>query len=123
MPLTLDPEFEQVWNKLVPILTAQPPPEIGDVKSRREGVGALFDMLSKEWPSVTGIERSEYSTKSADGYEVTIHRFVKQGTSSSAPQAAVVYTHGGGYIMLAVKHYEVLIESYVEQSGVAVLCA
>ena len=118
MALSLDPEFQQVWDKLVPILTAHPPPEVGDIKSRREGVGALFDMLTKEWPETDDIERSEHSTKSADGYEISISRFATKGRNESKPQPAVVYTHGGGYIMLAVKHYERLVASYVRESGV-----
>ena len=111
MPLTLDPEYVKAIEPYMPVLANAPQLPIGDIKSRREGSTALFDMIMPAWPVITDVEHTQVTVKADDGYQIPFHRFVKAGTSSASPGSAIFYAHGGGYFGLSVEQYTGLLEA------------
>jgi acetyl esterase/lipase len=121
MALTVDPEIAAALGALAGP-EAAPPPEVGDVATRRTNAKVLFDALAAARPAVTGVVVDEFSVTAADGTELPLRWY--RPAEATPTGSALLYLHGGGMIfglddVGAV--YDVVVREYVAASGVPAL--
>jgi acetyl esterase/lipase len=135
--LTRDPDF---WEVFKPFAGMEPPIIKDPIEFRDQQtplVAAMYSMLPPP-PSASdqGIEVREtlHSLRSFDGAEIAVHRFepvhiqtgalqnqgsaADLGSGSVESKPAVIYLHGGGFIMGSVEVFKPNILRYVRGSGV-----
>jgi len=93
-------------------------PPVGDVAARRPVLENVMAQTAAMQASATDVKRVEFWATSADGTEVLLRWFVKEGAGSGP---AAVYLHGGGMISGSVELYDGPVSRYVSNSGVAML--
>jgi acetyl esterase/lipase len=113
MALNIDPE---VFAILGPI--GQGPP-VGDVESRRKNLAAAFAGQQVPADAVLGVERTDYVTAAGDGAELKLSWY--HNTTSEPPGSAVLYLHGGGFIVPLLPAYDGIMRTYTKATGVPIL--
>ncbi|KAK5125337.1 hypothetical protein LTR85_000446 [Meristemomyces frigidus] len=116
MPFTLNPEVGASLAKLFGT-SPPPPPEVGDVNTRRERTAAHFGALKTLMTAIEDVETQDFHTKAEDGHEILCRWFTRKNYKL-AGSSAICYAHGGGMIALDVDFYDPLIKRYVSRSGV-----
>ena len=122
MTMTTDPEVAAAITALV--RDAPPPlPAPGDWRAIRDGVAALYPLLTAELDH-TDVDQRTFTTTSSDGAEIelwwfTPHGQPEGGTGAGGP--AVVHAHGGGMIAGEVALFAPYIAEHVAGSGVPFL--
>ena len=102
--------------------TPPPPPAPGDWRAIREGVAALYPLLTAGLDHVE-VDQRAFSTTSSDGEEITLWWFTPIGMPAGAAAAgpAVVHAHGGGMIAGDVSLFVPYVAENVAGSGVPFL--
>jgi acetyl esterase/lipase len=113
----LDPQVGAVVESLAAASDGLEPP-VGDVVTRRADAEATFAFFDGQMPAVTDVTATDHMTTAADGAEITLRWFGKDG---GAEGPAVYFVHGGGMILGSVGLYDRLIRGYVSASGVPAL--
>ncbi len=115
MRLWIDPQVGAALRKRAQALGEVQRPSVGDWKTRRQNVEALFAETHGLQPLPSDVSTGDYSARSFDGTEVKVRWFRK---SSAQPGSAALYVHGGGMIGGSIDLYDALIKRLVSMSGV-----
>ncbi len=118
MGLTLDPQVAVVLEKMVATMGDVVHLPAGDVAARRPVLEGVMAQTAAMQISAIDVKRVEFWATSADGTEVLLSWFVKEGADSGP---AAVYFHGGGMISGSVELCDGPLSRYVSKSGVAML--
>lgn len=118
MAWELDHQVAAALAPLAEAMAEQVPPPAGDVAGRRQNVEALLATFFAALPSVDDVKTTEHQATAADGHQVPMRLYTKDG-AASGPLA--VYLHGGGMIMGSVPLYEPLLRLLASGSGVPLL--
>lgn len=119
MPLTYDPEFLALVGK--PALDAQRNAvlPIHDVMGRRERMAAFVAGSKPDLPA--DVEQHIHHIEAPDGYKVPVYRLQKKIVrTGSAPTAAILHMHGGGYVGVSAEDATPSIAVYVSYSGIPI---
>ncbi len=82
-------------------------------------IDGLYDALSASAPSEGDVEVVDFTAPSSDGHEVPLRIY----KPSTAPEALVVYVHGGGLIGGSLDGSDHVCRRYASEAGVAVISA
>lgn len=113
MGLRIDPELLAVLRRSGPI--GEPGPAVGDVESRRKNHTAGMAGAAASREPVPGVERTDVSIATADGAE--LRRSLYSSAMGDAPGSAVLYLHGGGFIVPLLPIYDGLMRNYTKRTG------
>jgi acetyl esterase/lipase len=114
MGLRIDPELLAALRRSGP--TGEPGPAVGDVESRRKNLTAGMAGAAAAREPVPGIERTDVSIATSDGAELRLSLY--SSAMGDAPGSAVLYLHGGGFIVPLLPIYDGLMRNYTERTGV-----
>jgi acetyl esterase/lipase len=116
MPLTYDPQIAEGMAALAAATGSAPPPAVGDWKARREGVDAMFAMISATLPVPDGVEITDDEIPGPDGpVPVRLYR------PHDALPAVALYVHGGGMIAGTLDGYHPVVANYAALSRIPLL--
>jgi acetyl esterase/lipase len=118
MSFALDPAVAKALEPMASAMADAVPPPVGDVDSRRPVLDAIMAQTAAAQPMPTDVKTTDFHTTGADGAEVLLRWYVKEG---GAIGPAVLYLHGGGMISGSVALYDGPISRYVSCSGVPML--
>jgi len=121
MSLKYDPEYYNIFEPMIPMLSAMPPSAVHDIESRRTnfeaGLNLLISMM--KIPEAVDVEQQEHSITRSDGVKLSVYSFIKKGTATAdKPGPAVLHCHGGGMILGNVLQGAKGIASQVQVTGV-----
>jgi acetyl esterase/lipase len=117
MALRIDPELLESLRRSGPI--GQPGPPIGDVESRRNNLTAGMAAVAASREPVQGVDRTDVSIAAADGAELGLSWY--QHATRDAPGSAVLYVHGGAFIVPLLPVYDGMMRTYTNRTGVPML--
>ena len=117
MALHMDPEVLSILSRSGSM--GRPGPPVGDVDSRRRNMSEGFAALAASRDPVPGVDRTEVSTVAGDGSELKMSWYRK--AKAEPPGSAVLYLHGGGFIVSLLPVYDTMIRAYTEATGVPML--
>ncbi|KAK4201716.1 Alpha/Beta hydrolase protein [Triangularia verruculosa] len=116
--LTLDADYAQA---IAPYASYVPPVPT-DVESLRKQNDFMIDTIMSLFPcpAQNTVSETELPYKSADGTQLTLHRFTPQPNSSPPPAGSpcVLYLHGGGLISGSVPSFKKDIIRYAAETGI-----
>ena len=113
MALNIDPEILAI---LGPIGQG---PAVGDVESRRKNLAEGFAAQEASPATVLGVERTDVVTAAGDGAELKLSWY--RNTMSEPRGSAVLYLHGGGFIVPLLPAYDGMMRAYTKATGVPML--
>jgi acetyl esterase/lipase len=114
MGLRMDPELLAALRRWGPI--GEPGPAVGDVESRRKNLMAGMAGAAAAREPMPGIERTDVSIATSDGAELRLSLY--SSAMGDAPESAVLYLHGGGFIVPLLPIYDGLMRNYTKHTGV-----
>jgi acetyl esterase/lipase len=117
MGLRMDPELLAALRRSGPV--GEPGPAVGDVESRRKNLTAGMAGAAAAREHVPGIERTDVSIATPDGAELRLSYY--SSATGDAPGSAVLYLHGGGFIVSLSPIYDGLMRNYTKRTGVPIL--
>jgi acetyl esterase/lipase len=117
MPLQMDPELLARLSRSGPI--GEPGPPVGDVESRRKNLTAGMAAIAASRQPMSGIDRTDVVIAAGDGAELRLSWYTS--ATSDPPGSAVLYLHGGGFIVPLLPIYDDLMREYTKRSGVPML--
>ena len=117
MALDIDPELLDVLSGSG--ATGKPGPPVGDVDSRRKNLSEGFAALAASRDSVPGVDRTDLSTITNDGSNLKLSWY--QHATIEPPGSAVLYFHGGGFIVSLLPVYDGIMRAYTKATGVPML--
>jgi acetyl esterase/lipase len=112
--LRLDPELLAAMTRSGP--RGEPGPPVGDVDSRRQNLTAAMAAASAHREPVPGVERTDVSIAAADGTELSLSYYRR--TTDGTPGSAVLYLHGGAFIVPLLPVYDGVMRAYTKRTGV-----
>jgi acetyl esterase/lipase len=110
----MDPELLAALRRSGTI--GEPAPAVGDVESRRKNLTAGMAGAAAAREPVPGIERTDVSIATSDGAELRLSLY--SSAMGDAPGSAVLYLHGGGFIVPLLPIYDGLMRNYTKRTGV-----
>jgi acetyl esterase/lipase len=113
MALHMDPEFLAILGPL-----GQGPP-VGDIESRRRNLAEGFAPVGAVSDAVAGVDRTDVVTAAGDGAELNLSWY--RDTTAEPRGSAVLYLHGGGFIVPLLPAYDGMMRAYVKATGVPML--
>ena len=122
MTMTTDPEVAAAITALVGD-APPPPPAPGDWRAVRDGVAALYPVLTAGLDHAE-VDQRTFTTTSSDGAEVVLWWFTPRrepAGPATTGRPAVVHAHGGGMIAGQVALFAPYIAEHVAATGVAFL--
>src|SRR6476660_5650078 len=117
MSLRMDPEILSALSSSGPMRQAGP--AVGDVESRRRNLANGFDAITAPADRFPGVERSDVSILAGDGDEIQLSWYRQAATAP--PGSAVLYLHGGGFIVPLLPAYDSVMRAYTTTTGVPIL--
>jgi acetyl esterase/lipase len=117
MALRMDPELLVRLSRSGPI--GDPGPPVGDVESRRKNLTAGMAAVAASQEPVPGVNRTDVSIAAADGAEIKLSWY--QSATVDAPGSAVLYLHGGAFIVPLLPVYDGMMRTYTKRTGVPML--
>lgn len=114
--ISVDKELLQAFEAVAAAAPPQPP-ALGDWAGRRMMINGLYDALGAGAPPEGDIEVIGFTAPSSDGHEVPLRMY----KPSTAPEALVVYVHGGGLIGGSLDRSDHVCRKYALEAGVAVI--
>jgi acetyl esterase/lipase len=117
MPLQMDPELLVRLSRSGPI--GEPGPPVGDVESRRKNLTAGMAAIAASRQPMSGIDRTDVVIAAGDGAELRLSWYTS--ATSDPPGSAVLYLHGGGFIVPLLPIYDDVMREYTKRSGVPML--
>ena len=110
----MDPELLAAMGRSGP--RGQPGPPVGDVESRRQNLTAAMAAAAASREPVPGVERTDVSIAAADGAELSLSCYRR--TTDGTPGSAVLYLHGGAFIVPLLPVYDGLMRATTKRTGV-----
>src|ERR1700747_2887514 len=110
MPLHMDPGVLSFLGGAGSM--GRPGPPVGDVDSRRRNMSEAFAALAASRDPVPGVDRTDVSTAAGDGTELKMAWYTK--AMAAPPGSAVLYLHGGAFIVSLLPVYDTIIREYTE---------
>jgi acetyl esterase/lipase len=117
MPLQMDPELLARLSRSGPI--GEPGPPVGDVESRRKNLTVGMAAIAASRQPMSGIDRTDVVIAAGDGAELRLSWYTS--ATSDPPGSAVLYLHGGGFIVPLLPIYDDVMREYTKRSGVPML--
>ncbi|OOQ89753.1 arylesterase/monooxygenase [Penicillium brasilianum] len=118
MTLKYDPEFKEAAGSLLTGLETAPQIPPYDIATRRAVLPALVEQAMGMIQLDESISRQEFTVFSYDQALIPVYRFWDRNISASG--SALLYVHGGGFILGDVKMYDKSLRQLVKKSGVQV---
>jgi acetyl esterase/lipase len=115
----MDPELLAALRRSGTI--GEPGPAVGDVESRRKNLTVGMAGAAAAREPVPGIERTDVSIATSDGAELRLCLY--SSAMGDAPGSAVLYLHGGGFIVPLLPIYDGLMRNYTKRTGVPMVLA
>ncbi|GHH88712.1 alpha/beta hydrolase [Streptomyces sulfonofaciens] len=115
--MDIDIDVRAALERLAAGAPAEPPP-VGDWRSRRAAIDAVYAGLEAGSDRVDGVETADFAAPSADGHQIPLRLYRVAGR---LPTALVVHLHGGGMIAGSIDGYDQVCRRYAVDAGVAVL--
>src|ERR1700755_1810134 len=97
MGFAMDAEVSKAMTPMLAAALAVPPPQVGDWHTRRVNAEHDLDAVTRNLPPVTGINVTDHSATAEDGTEVQM--LLYRRADAHQPRSAVLYLHGGGFIV------------------------
>jgi acetyl esterase/lipase len=94
-------------------------PPVGDVESRRKNLTEGMAAQAASRPPVAGVGRTDVVLAVADGAELNLSWY--QNSTAEPPGSAVLYLHGGGFIVPLLPVYDGMMRAYTKTTGVPML--
>jgi acetyl esterase/lipase len=94
-------------------------PPVGDVETRRTNLAEGFAASEASRATVPGVERTDVVTAAGDGAELKLSWY--RNTTAEPPGSAVLYLHGGGFIVPLLPAYDGMMRAYTKATGVPML--
>jgi acetyl esterase/lipase len=110
----MDPELLAALRRSGTI--GEPAPAVGDVERRRKNLTAGMAGAAAAREPVPGIERTDVSIATSDGAKLRLSLY--SSAMGDAPGSAVLYLHGGGFIVPLLPIYDGLMRNYTKRTGV-----
>jgi acetyl esterase/lipase len=110
----MDPELLAALGQSGTI--GEPAPAVGDVESRRKNLTAGMAGAAAAREPVPGIECTDVSIATSDGAEMRLSLY--SSAMGDAPGSAVLYLHGGAFIVPLLPIYDGLMRNYTKRTGV-----
>jgi acetyl esterase/lipase len=110
----MDPELLAALRRSGTI--GEPAPAVGDVEMRRKNLTAGMAGAAAAREPVPGIERTDVSIATSDGAKLRLSLY--SSAMGDAPGSAVLYLHGGGFIVPLLPIYDGLMRNYTKRTGV-----
>ena len=117
MPLQMDPELLTRLRRSGPI--GQPGPPVGDIASRRKNLTAEMAAIAASRKPMSGIDRTDVMIAAADGAELRLSWYTN--ATGDPPGSAVLYLHGGAFIVPLLPIYDDMMREYTKRTGVPML--
>ena len=114
MTLRIDPQIIAALGEL-----GQPGPPVGDVESRRKNSVEAFAAMAASRDPVPGVERTDYLAITGDGAELRLSWY--RDAKAEPPGSAVLYLHGGAFIVPLLPAYDGVVRAYAKATGVPML--
>jgi acetyl esterase/lipase len=113
MTLRMDPEILAILGSI-----GQGPPA-GDVESRRKNLAEGFAAAEAAPDTMAGVDRTDVVTAAGDGAELKLSWY--RDTTAEPRGSAVLYLHGGGFIVPLLPAYDGMMRAYTKATGVPML--
>lgn len=113
MALHMDPEILAILGAI-----GEAPP-VGDVNSRRKNLAKGFAASETAPDTVSGVDRTDVVTPARDGTGLSLSWY--RDTTAGPPGSAVLYLHGGGFIVPLLPAYDGIMRAYTKATGVPML--
>ena len=94
-------------------------PPVGDIETRRKNLAEGFAAQEASADTVPGVERTDVVTAAADGTELKLSWY--RNTTAEPRGSAVLYLHGGGFIVPLLPAYDGMMRAYTKATGVPML--
>jgi acetyl esterase/lipase len=117
MALRMDPELLARLSRSGPL--GQPGPPVGDIASRRKNLTEGMAAIAASRQPMPGIDRTDVSIATADGAELRLSWY--KSAVGDAPGSAVLYLHGGGFIVPLLPIYDDMMREYTKRTGVPMM--
>ena len=95
------------------------PIPVGDVSRRRQLHESA--LAATDTSVAPGVSTKDFHIASADGTPILCRWYQRDQSAHSAPSAAIVYFHGGGYILGSVDLFDGVCSRYVAACDVPIL--
>ncbi|MGH3638711.1 MAG: alpha/beta hydrolase [Mycobacterium sp.] len=118
MAFALDPEIAIALAPMAEASAGAALPAVGDIAGRRVMWESIIGAAGAAQPSPSDVKTSEHYATSDDGEQVKMRWYVKDGV---APGSAVLFFHGGGYILGHIDLFDGPVSRYTSASGVPML--
>ena len=92
---------------------------MGDVESRRKNSVEAFAAMAASRDPVPGVERTDYLAITGDGAELRLSWY--RDAKAEPPGSAVLYLHGGAFIVPLLPAYDGVVRAYAKATGVPML--
>src|SRR5271154_698701 len=117
MALRMDPELLARLSSSGPL--GEPGPPVGDIASRRKNLTEGMAAIAASRQPMPGIDRTDVSIATADGAELRLSWY--KSAVGDAPGSAVLYLHGGGFIVPLLPIYDDMMREYTKRTGVPMM--
>ncbi len=117
MALRMDPELLARLSRSGP--DGEPGPPVGGVESRRKNLTAGMAAIAASREPMPGIDRTDVSIAAADGAALRLSWYTS--ATGDPPGSAVLYLHGGGFIVPLLPIYDDMMGEYTKRTGVPML--
>jgi len=117
MALGIDPELLDILSGSG--ATGQAGPPVGDIDSRRKNLAEGLAASAAAADSVPEVNWTDLSTVTNDGAELKLSWY--QHARIDPPGSAVLYFHGGGFIVSLLPVYDRMMRAYTKATGVPIL--
>jgi acetyl esterase/lipase len=94
-------------------------PAVGDVETRRQNLTEGMAAQAASRPTVAGVDRTDIVAAAADGAHLDLSWY--QSSTAEPPGSAVLYLHGGGFIVPLLPVYDPIMRTYTKATGVPML--
>ncbi|WP_210580309.1 alpha/beta hydrolase [Streptomyces sp. GESEQ-4] len=118
MTLSLDPEIAEALAPMAGAMAEAKPPAVGDIAGRRAMWEPIIGAAGAAQPIPADVRTHEHYATADDGTQIKMRWYVKDGAE---PGPAVLFFHGGGYILGHIDLFDGPVSRYVSSSGVPML--
>lgn len=119
MSLRYDPEFFQVFEPLIPLLSNRPKLAVKDIPSSREARDAGIATFLRHLPDLPDVDQKVHEIAAPDGYHIEIYGFTKKSIQTQ-PGPALIHYHGGGMTIGSAQLYAKSLASLVSQTSIPI---
>ncbi|KAJ4371640.1 hypothetical protein N0V83_004860 [Neocucurbitaria cava] len=119
MPFQFDPEYFEIFEPLIPLLSNRPKLTVHEIPASRKGREAGLTAFLEKLPDSPDVEQATYHVEAADGYCILVHGFTKKG-ARSGPGPAILHYHGGGMTIGTAQLYAKPLARLVSETSIPI---